>query len=113
MPRRVLVVLLAVGLALAVAPPALPCSLCGEATRRSPTLREEAGMDYARLVLYGTLHDPKLNADGSGVTGLNVVEVFKDDSARKGKKDLQLPRYLPVSNPKEPPRFLVFCDVFK
>jgi hypothetical protein len=98
---------------LVVCPPALPCSLCGEATRRSPTLREEAGLAQARLVLYGTLHDPRLNADGSGVTDLRIGEVLRDDPALRGQKEIKLPRYLPVSNPKDPPKFLVFCDVFE
>ena len=26
---------------------------------------------------------------------------------------IELPRYLPVTDPKDPPRFLVFCDVFQ
>ena len=33
------------------------------------------------------------------------------DPAVAGKKEVDLGRYLPVSDPKNPPHFLVFCDV--
>ena len=39
--------------------------------------------------------------------------MLRSDPAITGKKQLDLGRYLPVSDPKNPPHFLVFCDVNK
>jgi hypothetical protein len=108
MPRRIL----ALALLLMVAAPALPCSLCGGNYKQKPTLREEAAHASARLVVYGYLQKPRLNADGSGVTDLQIDEVLKTDAALAGRKVIELPRFVPVTDPKDPPRFLVFCDVF-
>jgi hypothetical protein len=113
MPRRTLAALLTVALSLALGPPALPCSLCGGNYKQKPTLREEAAQSSARLVLYGSLQKPRLNPDGSGVTELQISEVLKNDtSLLAGRKVIELPRYVPVADPKDPPRFLVFCDAF-
>src|SRR5262245_20923152 len=90
--------------------PALPCSLCGN-IRQSPTLRIDTAQ--AQAVVYGPLANPRLTADtdGSGITDLHVEAIIKPDAAVAGKKVIQLARYLPVSDPKDPPRFLVFCNV--
>ncbi len=88
--------------------PALACSLCGGNLQQTPTFRQEAAGTTARLILYGSLHDPQVNA-----TKLKVIQVLRDDPFRGGEKEITIPRFLPVSDPKNPPQFLIFCDVFE
>ena len=107
MLRRTLLVP-AVLVILALVPrPAPACSLCGGLLQQAPTLRQEAAQPSARLILYGTLENPR----SSTSTALAVETVLRADPAIGGKKELDLGRYLPVSDPKNPPHFLVFCDV--
>lgn len=92
-------------------PPARPCSLCNSLQGQS--LRQDAS--DARLVLYGTLTNPRLNGPGDGAGGstdLLIESVIKSDPFLGDRKVLALPRYVPV-DPKNPPKFLIFCDVFK
>jgi len=97
--------------ALLAAPPcpAPACSLCGNALQQTPTLRQEAAQPSARLILYGPIDNPR----GSTTTTLTIEAVLRPDPILAGRKELDLGRYLPVSDPKNPPRFLVFCDVNK
>src|SRR5579884_3128817 len=82
------------------------CDLCNG--RTAPTIRQEA--DQAKLVLYGTLENPTVTGD-SGKTDVRVEAVLKTDGSYKPGKVITVPHYLPV-DPKDPPHFLVFCDVF-
>src|SRR5262249_34160617 len=102
--------------------PAPACSLCANLNlKQKQTFRQEAVHPSARLVLYGTLANPRLGGatPGGGVTDFRVETVLKGDPTleaqqKKGRGDvITLPRYVPVSDPKDPPRFLVFCDVDK
>jgi hypothetical protein len=89
---------------------ALACSLCAGNPQTTPTLRQDAAQ--ARLILYGTMANPQLGAGGDGgTTDLNIVNVVKSDPFLGDKKKVELPRYVPVTDPKDPPKFLVFCDV--
>src|SRR6266700_1846759 len=108
---------LAAGLLAALPCPTLACTLCAN-IRQTPTFRQEAAGPGARLILYGTLANPRLAGDaGKGQTDLCVEAVLKADPAlprkqRKGPGDrLVLPYYLPPQAPGVPPRYLVFCDV--
>jgi hypothetical protein len=76
-----------------------------------PTLRQEAGQ--AKAILFGTLANPRLPASGNGITDLYVEMVLREHPLIKDKKVIELPRYVPVSDPKDPPHFLIFCDVFQ
>ena len=96
---------------LAAARPAPACSLCGNALKQAPTFRQEAALPSARLILYGTAQNPKLKSDGTGVTELHVKAVLRDDPVLGKRTVLELARYLPVSDPKSPPQYVVFCDV--
>ena len=89
--------------------PAPACSLCGGSLQQAPTLRQEAAQPTARMILFG----PIQNARGATSTELTVESVLRPDPVLAGRKVLDLGRYLPVSDPKNPPRFLVFCDVIK
>ncbi len=88
------------------------CSLCGEGFRDKPTFRQEAAKRGARLILHGTISDPTLDGD-KGRTDFTIKGVIRDDAAIKGKTKLVLPRYLPVEDKKNPPQYLLFCDVDK
>lgn len=90
------------------AAPARACILCGDVLSRQ-TLRQEARQ--AKMVLYGTLANARLGAGGNGSTDLVIERVLKDDPIRAGRQTITLPRYVPFDK-KNPPKFLVFCDVF-
>jgi hypothetical protein len=107
--------LVAAGVTAALAVPVLAyvaraCSLCGGAMNRQ-TWRQEAAQ--AKLILYGTLANPRLADANGGVPGtdLQIEQVVKPHPFLAGRKTITLPRWLPV-DPKSPPKFLVFCDVF-
>jgi hypothetical protein len=102
-----------VALALFALLPAVPCQACGFIVEfaSKTTLREEA--DNSKLIVYGTLRNPQANPDGSGTTELVVAGVIKSHPILGDQKVLELPRYIPVENPKEPPQYLIFCDVYK
>jgi hypothetical protein len=76
------------------------------------TFRQEAGQASARIIFYGTVEKTELKGT-SGVSQIRVEAVLKDDPFIRGKKVIEVPRYLPILDPKELPRYLVFCDVFR
>jgi hypothetical protein len=98
-----------VGLLLIVPTPARSCSLCGANLQQAPTFRQEAALETARAIFIGTAE--KSDA-GNGTTDLRINDVLRSDPILKDKKVVKLNRYLPVDR-KDPPRYLVFCDVFK
>jgi hypothetical protein len=111
MSRRLLAVPGLLGLALLLPCPALACSLCGSAASQL-TLRQE--MDQARMVLYGSISNPRLGNDGapgSGTCDFQILKVLKYDPFLGEKKVIQLNRYLPVLDPRDPPKFIVFCEI--
>lgn len=96
---------------LAVLPsPALPCSICTLGLGNAQTWRQEAA--DAKLIIYGSLSNPKLNSDatGTGTTDLRVAKLLKANDALRDRKVIILPRYIPV-DPQQPPQYIVFCDV--
>lgn len=101
-------------LLLLVAFPALACTLCnpsGINTPNTATLRQD--LATSKLVLFGTLANPKLNAGANGGTvDLQIDQVLKSDPAFANKRTVQLTKYVPV-DPKNPPKYLVFCEVNK
>jgi hypothetical protein len=96
---------------LLIVPDAAPaCSLCGLSLRQQPTFRQEAALETARVILIGTAENPQLD---KRTTDLRIIEVLRSDPALKDKKVIPVKQYLPVSDPKNPPRYLVFCDIYK
>jgi hypothetical protein len=98
----------------AAAPPALPCGLCPGSLQNLQTLRQE--MEQSRLVLYGTMANPRLNPGdgtftGAGATDFHILRVVKPDPILGNRKVIEVPRYIPVLDPKDPPKFVVLCDV--
>jgi hypothetical protein len=92
--------------------PAPACSLCGRYAKQFPFVTEYW---QAQAVVCGTLANPKLGTDpagppGSGTTELHIEKVLRADARLKGMNPIILPRYLPVLNPKDPPRFIVLFD---
>src|SRR5262245_24895011 len=91
------------------------CSLCAVAIKRD-TLGQE--IERAKIVLYGYALNPKDNlatgaTPGTGTTELHIEKVVKRDPFLGEAKSITLNRLLPVPDPKNPPRYLVFCDVFQ
>jgi hypothetical protein len=93
---------------LAAVGPAPACNLCNPNAQQAQSFRQEA--EQARLILYGTLENPRLVGD-NGTTDLRIEAVLKNDPFLGNAKVVQLPRYVPV-DAKSPPHFVVFCDVF-
>jgi hypothetical protein len=73
-----------------------------------------AEVDQANLIVFGTLMNAKRdpNEFGKGTTEMQIDLVVKDHEFLKGKKVITLPRYVPP-DPKNPRKFLVFCEIFK
>jgi hypothetical protein len=100
---------------LAFVSPALPCSLCGGNPQTAVTIRQAVAQ--AKMVLYGTMTNPRLNpanvgSPGSGTTQFRIEKVLKSHPFLANKKVLEIPRYIPV-DPKAPPRYVLFCDLYK
>jgi hypothetical protein len=116
MSRWMILSLFLIGLLGTVPGTAPACSLCGANLRQAPTFRQEAALETARVIFVGTAENPQLS---SRSTDLRIIEVLRSDPALKGKNEngavdvIKVAQYLPVSDPKNPPRYLVFCDVFK
>lgn len=93
--------------------PAAACSLCeGSGLATSLTLRQEAALSMARVVLHGTIANPTFDQEGKGGrTDFLVKAAFREDKEVKTPEKLVLSRYLPVEDAKKPPHYLLFCDV--
>jgi hypothetical protein len=91
--------------------PALACALCGGAAQNRQTLRQD--LEQAKLVVCGSVANPRFLAQGppgSGVTDFRVTRVLKEEPSIAAPKLIELPRYIPVPDPRQPPQFVVFCD---
>src|SRR5947209_5059216 len=86
--------------------PAPACSLCGSMARNNSLTFE---FEQAQVIVYGSLANPKLTGrSGSGTTEFHVEQIIKDDPAFPRQKMLLLARYLPVLDPKTPPKYVMF-----
>jgi hypothetical protein len=110
--RRACGLLLIVGvMGLACGEPTQACSLCPSNAAFSPTFRQEAALRSARVILHGTISNPRLTGESvSGQTDFTIKTVLRSSTEVKGKAKLVLGRYLPV-NKGETPHYLLFCDV--
>jgi hypothetical protein len=109
-------VLAGMALLLAVPGPAHPCSLCNPNVMQTATYRQDAGQ--SRLILFGTVTSSRLlpggGADaGKGVSEFQIKTVLKSDPWLGKRTAVEVPRYVPVSDPKDPPKYLLFCDVYQ
>jgi hypothetical protein len=91
--------------------PAVPgCPFC---TMSGQTLTDD--VSQASMVLYGTLTNAKIGADGdfsSGTTDLKIEAIVKSNDILTDKNKIVLPRYVPTDKDSKA-KFLIFCDVFK
>ena len=91
------------------------CSLCGDGLiNRSPTFRQEAKLAMARVIVHGEIANP--TAEGAGLTGKTdflIKTTLRNDPEMKDKKSLVLPRFLPISDKKKPPQYILFIDIEK
>lgn len=87
-------------------------SACPFCPSQGQTLSAE--VNQANLIIYGTLTNAKRdpNEFGKGTTEMNIEIVVKDHEILKDKKVVTLPRYVPP-DPKNPTKYLVFCEVYK
>ena len=90
-------------------PPLKACPFC---TSQGQTLSGE--VSQANLIIFGTLSNAKRdpNEFGKGTTDMDIDVVVKDHDILKGRKQITLPRYVPP-DPKNPTKYLVFCEVYK
>ena len=91
---------------------AYACSLCPN-PQNIATLRQEASQ--AKMVLYGTMQNPKLGPTGTvagSTTELLIDSVLKSDPYLEKKKAVEIPRFVAGNDPKAPPKYVIFCDVF-
>jgi hypothetical protein len=99
---------LAAGLLLAGSSGAWACPFCNSTGR---TLTQEAA--DATFIVFGTLTNPKFDpaAQFQGTTDLVIESVVKPHDYLKGKKNIELNRYMPVDKGSSL-KYLVFCDIF-
>jgi len=96
---------------LALTSPTEACSLCDPIQKL--TFRQEATLPITRLILHGTIANPRTTENLAGQTDFHIKEALRFDPAVKGKTVLVLPRFLPVNDKANPPHYLLFCDVVK
>ncbi|MBX9678715.1 MAG: hypothetical protein K2X38_08110 [Gemmataceae bacterium] len=109
-PVRILLVCV---LAVAAINVARACSLCALSGKRHSLGGE---LDRSEFAIYGTIANPRFVTDGrpgAGVTEFRIEKVFKNHPDLGTAKTIELPRYLPVLDPKNPPRYVVFGDFHK
>jgi hypothetical protein len=78
----------------------------------SSTLREDAAT--SRVVLYGTLANPRVRGgakSGEGTTDVKVQGVLKGSAELKGRLVIEIPRHIPIADPQNPPAYLIFFDL--
>lgn len=102
-------------MALLIATPAPAQIRCGGCCLPSPTLHDECRA--AHLVIYGTLAERR-TADGhlapaGDRTELRILGVLKGATTLEGRDVLRLRRDLAIEDPRNPPKYLIFCDVAK
>ncbi len=83
------------------------CSICGGNFGQSRTYREDSRL--VKVILVGKLANPRIQGD-QGFTDVNIEHVVQNDAAIAGKKQITLPRYVPI-DPKNPPRYLFLGDM--
>jgi hypothetical protein len=113
MHRPIRLLALVVGLLLVSQVHTSACSLCAPGFQQTPTFREEAAQPFAKMILFGRVLDSQLRPDGTGSSNFAIDSVVRKDAVLGERKALSIPRYVPVEDRKEPPRFLMFCDVFQ
>jgi hypothetical protein len=103
--------LLTLAVPLALIPAPLPaCSLCRSDIGNSLTFRQEAALKQARIILLGRVEksDPT-----RGTSEIRILSVVRSDPFLKDSEKIELSKFIPIVDPKDPPKFLIYCDVFQ
>lgn len=90
--------------------PVQACSICGAALRQSPTFREEAAQDTARLIVAGTPVKCDAVGEGKYVTRFRVDTVLRPDAVLGDKKEILIKRFMDTADKS---KWLLFCDTYK
>lgn len=90
--------------------PAPACSLCGALGARISLVQE---FENAQVVLYGRIANPRLDIQpggipGKGTTEFHIDKIVKDHPDLSPRKMVLLSRYLPILDPKDSPRYVMF-----
>src|SRR5438552_2818631 len=80
--------------------PVPACSLCQGQIQNTLTLRQEAGLSSARIIVFGSVQnsDPKL-----GTSDVRILDVLRSDPFLGNAKKIELPRFVPVVDEKDKP----------
>ena len=88
------------------ATPAPACSLCGTLSRATSLYHE---LESADGVLYGKIGNAKPGVGvGKGTTDFDVLRVIKPEPTLPGGPVVVLHQFLPILDPKDPPRYVIF-----
>jgi hypothetical protein len=100
----------AVLLGLIAAP--LPAPACGFINDFAVvrTLRQDVA--DSQVVIYGKLVNAR-EGPGDGSTDCILETIIKPHPILRGKRGITLSRYLEIKDPDHPPRYLIFCDIYK
>jgi hypothetical protein len=86
----------------------------GFCTEPPPTFRQELKRaDADVLIVYGTLSNPRLPANGfleDGTTDLHIRSFLKNNGRLGAHTFLVLPRYCPGADNKKQPKYILFID---
>lgn len=93
---------------LLIRPASLPaCSICNGSFQQTPTLRQEAALESARVIVIASAVDSSANTPS---TTFRIDKVLYRSPSLGKVTTITAPKYIPA-NKDNPPRFLLFCDV--
>lgn len=85
------------------------CSICS-GFQQTLTLREEALLPRAKIILVAKLKNSTLLKDGRGFSELQVQRVFRKPADVDLGRTIRLEQYLPAAEGQQP-EFLIFADI--
>ena len=102
---------LALGMVVFAVPNVLPCVFPPDFPQ-SPTFRQETREKGARIIVSGTIANPR-GEGKAALTDFYIETTLRSDPAMKGKTSLVVNRHLPIEKKNYPPRYVLFCDAEK
>src|SRR5262245_19986752 len=78
-----------------------------------PYVTVRQGSKDAKAIAIATLHNRQQLPGGDEIAELRISHVLRGKEFLGGQSVIQLPRFVRVKDPKNPPTLLVFIDVFK
>src|SRR5262245_23285173 len=86
-----------------------PC-VQAKSIKTPPPVSLGQDFEHAAAVIFGYAANPNVAA---GTTEIHIEKVLKELPLLKDKKMIVIDHLVAVPNPKEPPRLVVFCEVYK